>query len=876
MLGRVVRVEHPSGVTNMVSLAEVQVYEGVHGQNLTWVGGNPDNIWDVTNTANWDPGTYTPELFHPRDNVAFDNSSSETTISLAGAIGPTVVNMTADLDYRFEGSGWLRGCNLIKTGNGTLTLANTGANAFLSTLISQGALQIGDGTTIGTLPGGAITNNATLVFNRSDDQTLSTVIQGTGYVRKEGSNTLTVTSANNHSGGTIINAGTLKLQNAAGLGAVEASVTVNNGGTLDIAAQMLWNYTNAFVLNGFGVATNAGALTKSDPSSIGANQIRSLTLGSDASIGGVANARIDIGRGDWATPANLVTGNVHLDGQGHTLSLVGNIYLGILASGQNLAGLIVNNGTLVAPHVDNSLGSAIVTLNGGTLSPWGADHIFANPLVLNSGSINNQGYNDTYTTSVQINGPVQVYAMSGSQSGSQSGGQGTGGNITFGGNITGAGSVTKIGGYTALLGGDNSGFTGSWTNNESNTFFSSDTAGSAQAAWVLNSGILANAQAGTHTIQLGSFSGTNGMLGNNMTGAAVTYSIGALGSLGNFRGNIVDSVGGGGTTAIIKTGTGTQILSGTNSYTGGTLVQNGTLQYDGTLSSANGAFTVTGGTLAGSGTISRPVVVQAGGTLSPGASLGTLTINNTLSLAGLTVMEINKTGGVRASDRVQGVSTLAYGGTLTVSWSGDALVSGDSFTLFTASSYAGSFASVSLPALDAGLTWDASRLAVDGSIQVIGLQPVTGQVALDGYMGLPPLGVGVREVTFTATATNGVKLESWTLPLNFTNGVASYTLSVAATAANLSAKTAWNLRQRLPVVFSGGSATVDFMGANLLRAGDLDGSNAVGLGDYFLLVSLWYQSAPAGTAADIDGNGVVDLDDYFLLSNRWGAAGDAE
>ena len=41
-----------------------------------------------------------------------------------------------------------------------------------------------------------------------------------------------------------------------------------------------------------------------------------------------------------------------------------------------------------------------------------------------------------------------------------------------------------------------------------------------------------------------------------------------------------------------KTGQGTEILSGANSYTGATIVSNGTLRYDGSLAAGAGAVTV--------------------------------------------------------------------------------------------------------------------------------------------------------------------------------------------------------------------------------------------------------------------------------------------
>jgi autotransporter-associated beta strand protein len=66
-----------------------------------------------------------------------------------------------------------------------------------------------------------------------------------------------------------------------------------------------------------------------------------------------------------------------------------------------------------------------------------------------------------------------------------------------------------------------------------------------------------------------------------------------------------------------KTGAGTQILSGTSTYTGATTIDAGTLLVNGTLDTPTSAVTVNrGGTLGGTGTINRPVIVNDGGTLS--------------------------------------------------------------------------------------------------------------------------------------------------------------------------------------------------------------------------------------------------------------------
>ena len=99
---------------------------------------------------------------------------------------------------------------------------------------------------------------------------------------------------------------------------------------------------------------------------------------------------------------------------------------------------------------------------------------------------------------------------------------------------------------------------------------------------------------------------------------------------------------------------------------------------------------------------------------------------------------------------------------------------------------------------------------------------------------------------------SGDALATWSLPLNFTNSTANFSLAHALLGlAHLSAKTVWHLRTRLPVTFTISVAEVNFTSANGLRAGDLDNSNTMNLGDYFILTGAWYTSNPA---ADLDGN----------------------
>jgi hypothetical protein len=150
---------------------------------------------------------------------------------------------------------------------------------------------------------------------------------------------------------------------------------------------------------------------------------------------------------------------------------------------------------------------------------------------------------------------------------------------------------------------------------------------------------------------------------------------------------------------------------------------------------------VNGATLAGVGSLAGDLTVNAGGTVSPGgnANIGTLTTSGNAVLQGNTAMDINASGGIK--DGLNAAS-LTYGGTLTVTNLAGTPTLSNSFKLFTASSYSGSFALTNLPALGAGLGW--SWNPANGTLSVV--QAVNTNAAT---------------VNFQASAASGALQFSW-------------------------------------------------------------------------------------------------------------------
>jgi len=133
-----------------------------------------------------------------------------------------------------------------------------------------------------------------------------------------------------------------------------------------------------------------------------------------------------------------------------------------------------------------------------------------------------------------------------------------------------------------------------------------------------------------------------------------------------------------------------------------------------------------------------------------------------------------------------------------------------------------------------------------------------------------------RDVTFVATNGVGGVLGTWTKSItNFTLGVGSVILNdVPAGTAAISAKTAWNLRSKLPVSFSpSGVGAISLTGIDKLPGGDINGDNVINTQDYSILRFNWSTANPV---ADITGDGGVSTGDYNLIRAHFYSVGDAQ
>jgi autotransporter-associated beta strand protein len=313
----------------------------------------------------------------------------------------------------------------------------------------------------------------------------------------------------------------------------------------------------------------------------------------------------------------------------------------------NISGLITANdtatinSTLAGTSGLTLVGTKLVTITAAT-TYTGATTVNSGTLVLNNGVAN--------STVATLSTPISILAGATLSTDIT-------GNINLSGAISGSGtlSIVNAGAQTLRLYGADSGFAGNFSEpsttrgmmwSDNGGAGNAAITGSAAASWNLSGsfGFIETAGAATPTVQLGSLSGTNTAttLGGFSGSGIKTFQVGALNTSTTFAGAIQDNpqTTGTPTIALIKVGTGTLTLSGTNTYSGITTVNAGTLAFTTAVpSSATWNIAVnatTTPTSAASGLITLPA--------SPGMTGKTVNIVLTGTSTGFTWQAVSWTG----------------------------------------------------------------------------------------------------------------------------------------------------------------------------------------------------------------------------------------
>jgi autotransporter-associated beta strand protein len=157
---------------------------------------------------------------------------------------------------------------------------------------------------------------------------------------------------------------------------------------------------------------------------------------------------------------------------------------------------------------------------------------------------------------------------------------------------------------------------------------------------------------------------TAGMTAGSIEGAGTyflgskSFTVGGNNFSTEVSGVIADGGASGGTGgSLVKVGSGTLLVSGVSTYTGATTLNEGVLIVNGSIAASSGLDVNAGTLLGGTGTLPT-TRINAGGTLSPGNSIGTIAVAGNLSFApgSFYVVEVSPT----SSDRtvVNGTATL--------------------------------------------------------------------------------------------------------------------------------------------------------------------------------------------------------------------------
>ena len=627
--------------------------------SLVWSGADPTNPtwWDVGTSVNWLRGA-TPDAYLQYDHVTFNTA---TSVDLQTALSPSSITVNTAGTVSFLGSGNLTGsAPIVKNGTGTLILGNYGVNDNTGPLsINAGTVIVGNNDGSGSIGSGAVTNNGTLKFQNFYPISLPGALSGNGALVHEGQEHVYLNGDSSFTGTMLVNPGARLTLDTVAITPPSTATSLGNPSSVRVLADGALNirvpnnstFNAPLLLNGDGWSSEATGALRTYGI---INWSAPITLQSAASIG------VDLGPLTLEGPINGGSFNFAKTGAGTMVLATNNTYGDtIIEAGVLQIGTGSTNGTL-------GQGTAPI-VNNGTLVINRSDNLAINNTIMGSGGV----------TKLSTN----VLLLSAANS--------------FLGEM-------RLSAGTLLLGQDSSIGTGPIRYHLGDiTIASADTS----TRTIVNSNDFASGPVNFGTPGSGNLVFTGPM---NTGSGAKTFRVNN--AFTTFSGVIA---GGTNSNANTKEGPGTLVFSGANTYGKPTVVQEGTLLVDGSI--GTNSVTVNGGVLGGIGAITGPVTIGALGTVSPGGSPGTLTINESLTLAGNVEVDINKAPA--SSDLITGLTSVNYGGKLTIKNVPAGLTTADSFKLFNASTYSGAFTSI-VPSPGAGLAWDPSTLTTDGTLRI--------------------------------------------------------------------------------------------------------------------------------------------------------------
>ncbi len=659
------------------SLADVDIYDGmIQFEGSTTSLGDPAKTLTIHTNAAFAFYNATNKLNKQivlnGGSLMVSNGANNTVVGPVTLNGGSLTNTVDTLFGSLTLNGAISGATLTKISGNTLTLGADNAGWSGGLTISGGTLQVGANTTTGALGTGPVTNNGSLAFNRSDAAgAYAGVISGTGNVVQQGSGTYTLSGLNTYAGTTTLSNGNLKVTANNVLPATTVLQFAGTNGTFDLG-NTTQTISNLVTFSVFKTSVTNAVVGSGTLNVVSANDTY-LGPNSGTALGVVTNTLNLAGLAafNYTAPANVLRFGPSVILTNPAVSTV------TLAATNTVTALRVGihentmNGSLTATNYVH-LGQ-VNTINTDTLNVGSSRHAnsmvdfatnwTAPSLLLRGKSGGSSGVTNVLIGSQNNNGFTTVNSVWDLTAGSVDAiiglltiGQTTDRIGTNSGYVlmnAGAMNITNL-----ILGQTVSAATVGTTNTANGTFTlggGTVTAGtivladntatnctSSGTVVLTNNGLL---QVKSITKGRAATTSTNnGSITLNGTSAVLDLQGGAIGTNGvpatyvyglNFMAGTLQNITeiNGGTTNLVKTGTGALTIKGNNTYTGGTLVNAGLLCLGGDNVLGSNSVILAGGGLASDGTLGRTLTNNV--TVSNNITLGDSIKTGSLIFRGL-------------------------------------------------------------------------------------------------------------------------------------------------------------------------------------------------------------------------------------------------